>query len=83
MFLGLHFPGEILVGAVVGMALGFVLAPLISILIQRIDRSSPSRPSALTRPEIAYPVRFLVTFEFATMFDGARHLVHELLEIVT
>ncbi|WP_299361720.1 phosphatase PAP2 family protein [uncultured Paracoccus sp.] len=79
---GVHFPGDILVGALLGVAAALLLMqPLQKALlvaghaIGAVDLSS-------RRPELFYPLMFLVTLQFATMFETARGFVGSIGEIL-
>ena len=68
VYLGIHYPTDIVVGALLGVAMAFwvKLSPL---------RTAVARP--FVRWEKVYPSRFytiffVVTFEFAEMFDSVR-----------
>lgn len=77
IFLGLHFPSDVIVGAVVGVTIAFVLLPSLTRFTERLRRKDFWR----LRPEIGYALLFLVTFQFATMFDGARDLAGRLIRL--
>ncbi len=70
IFLGLHYPTDILAGAALGVVIGATgcrtMAPLPSIgaLLRWIDR----------RAEWAYPVMFLLLYQVAEMFEDMRSL---------
>ncbi|MCZ0962975.1 phosphatase PAP2 family protein [Paracoccus benzoatiresistens] len=67
---GLHFLSDVVVGAVVGTAIAFAVMPVLTQLVQRLRQGI----RWTMRPQVEYPLLFLVTFQFATMFDGARDL---------
>lgn len=68
-YLGLHYPGDLIAGAVVGLVIGFTLVPLIARwgwLLRLLD-------TMLERYSfVLYPAIFFVTFNFASMFDEIR-----------
>ncbi len=71
IILGLHYPSDILVGALVGATVALVLMPpLTRIFMQHrvIDR-------ALAYPWLLYPTMFFVTFQSASMFELARRFL--------
>lgn len=78
VLLGLHFVTDVLVGAVIGIILGLALVPLIARGLKWLASRSPGIMRVVTQPEIGYPVIFFVTYEFATMFDGARYILRGL-----
>src|SRR5690625_139434 len=74
-YLGLHYPGDLIVGAGVGLVIGFTLVPLIARwgwLLRLLDIMLERYPFVL------YPAIFFVTFNFATMFDQIRRGAEEL-----
>ncbi len=75
---GLHFTSDIVVGALVGTAIAFALMPPLTRLVLkwRMDRL------AALRPEITYPLLFLATFQFATMFEAVRHIAERLVSFL-
>lgn len=68
---GLHFLSDVVAGAILGMVIAFALMPVLARLVQK----QGERRDWNIRPQVEYPLLFLVTFQFATMFDGARDLV--------
>lgn len=78
ILLGLHFPSDVLVGAVVGVAISLILMPSLTRLTGRLHKKYFWH----LRPEIRYAVLFLVTFQFATMFDSARDVATKLVRFI-
>ena len=79
LYLGVHYPSDLVVGAVVGPAVvwfverwvarweiftNFVMAPIV-----RLEQK---------RPDIFYAVAFVISFELTVMFDDLRDLVRSL-----
>jgi undecaprenyl-diphosphatase len=69
VYLGYHWPSDVIAGAVVGLVLMLALRPLIS---------ATGLPDRVLRLEAAYPAAFygafcLVTLELAVMFYDLRH----------
>jgi undecaprenyl-diphosphatase len=69
LYLGYHWPSDVIAGAVVGLALMLALRPLIA---------ATGLPDRVLRLEAAYPAAFyaafcLVTLELAVMFYDLRH----------
>ena len=67
---GMHFLSDGVVGAIVGTVIAFAVMPVLARIVQK----QRERRNWTIRPEMEYPLLFLVTFQFATMFDGARDL---------
>lgn len=70
IYLGLHYPSDILVGAGLGIASAIFTQ---SALIQR-HLSIRLITLSFNHPGLFYPLLFFVTFEVATLFDGLRDL---------
>lgn len=71
---GMHYSSDVVVGAVIGTTLAFVLMPGLTRWVQRQYDTG----HWTVTPQVGYPLLFLVTFQFATMFDGARDLAGRL-----
>jgi undecaprenyl-diphosphatase len=71
IFLGLHYPTDILVGALIGVFITWLISfPRISQpLTRRILEFS------LKYPGIFYALFFLLSFQIAILFDDSRHIV--------
>ena len=71
VYLGLHFPTDILAGAVVGAAVMAVVlrVPLPAALPAWLTRQQSARPGLL------YSAAFLVTLQMATLFEDSRRLL--------
>jgi undecaprenyl-diphosphatase len=68
IYLGLHYPGDILAGAVVGVAIGrLALAPT-----ARVVAWTRVLEVELRHAWLFYPMVFFVTFQAASMFDSLR-----------
>jgi undecaprenyl-diphosphatase len=71
VYLGLHYPTDIIAGAIIGMTIALLgniyLAK--NILIQSIINWSYSKPY------LFYPLFFLLTYQIADMFENSRWLV--------
>lgn len=77
VYLGYHFPSDVIAGAVLGVIVMVVLCRLISRM------RLPDRVVALskTHPAAFYAVAFLVTFELALLFADVRHFVLDAVRI--
>jgi undecaprenyl-diphosphatase len=71
IYLGLHYPTDIIAGALLGiMTVSLSDKFLIqSKLLKRIISFSS------TKPELFYPLFFIVTYQIADMFENTRHMV--------
>lgn len=78
VYLALHYPSDILVGALLGIILAaLLLKPLAGV----VERLQILRFEA-SFPQLFYPAMFLVTFEIASMFDSVRSLLRSTTEVV-
>jgi len=77
VYLGYHFPSDVIAGAVLGVIVMVLLCRLISRM------RLPDRVVALskTHPAAFYAVSFLVTFELALLFADVRHFVLDAVRI--
>ena len=77
VYLGYHFPSDVIAGAVLGVIVMVVLCRLISRM------RLPDRVVALskTHPAAFYAVAFLVTFELAWLFADVRHFLLDAVRI--
>lgn len=71
IYLGFHFPSDVIAGAVLGIALMLVLRAWIvrTTLPDRIVHFADSHPAAF------YPLAFVLSFELATLFGDIRHFI--------
>lgn len=71
VYLGLHYPSDIVVGAIVGI--------MIVVLCQSSSSLTKVSQTAVAfsnkRPEIFYPFLFITTYQIADMFNNSRSLV--------
>ena len=68
VLIGLHWPGDILAGALIGIALSVILLPLATRVIHKY-RWADARIAVTT---FVYPLMFLITFQIATLFEASR-----------
>jgi undecaprenyl-diphosphatase len=70
IYLGLHYPTDIIAGAVIGMA----FAVLGNIYLVRSKSIKSITNWALLKPHFFYPMFFILTYQFADLFDGFRSI---------
>ena len=71
VFLGLHFPSDVIAGAIIGTGLAAALLPPSAWVVRRSDLIARFE----TAGAVLYPLLFLLTFQIATMFESAREMV--------
>ena len=71
IYLGYHYPSDVLAGAI----LGVICMLLLSALARRTRLPDQAVRLADQRPAAFYAVAFIVCFELATLFADARHLL--------
>lgn len=71
VYLGFHYPSDLLVGAIIGVAAGWVFLrlPLSSVI-------TPTLALERAAPPLFYALAFMLTFEVATIFDNVRAIMH-------
>jgi undecaprenyl-diphosphatase len=71
VYLGIHFPSDIVAGAAIGIGCAFISGRManrrITAQVLRIEQQYPSW---------FYPAMFLITYEFAALFEDVRELMH-------
>jgi undecaprenyl-diphosphatase len=76
IYLGLHYPTDIIAGAILGVS--------ITIIFNReyfIDKfSKPILELSNSKPEIFYPIFFLISFQASDLFEGFRAVASMLKE---
>lgn len=78
VYLGLHFPTDILAGGVVGVA---IMALVLAVPVPEGPRRWFARQQDV-RPGIVYALGFLLTLQMATLFANARRLVEGAMTVV-
>lgn len=78
IYLGLHYPTDILAGAVFGIAIALLCQS--TFFLKAV--SQPTLNFSNTRPQTFYPIFFIVTYQIADMFNGSRDLVEFLAGII-
>ena len=74
VYLGIHFPSDVLVGAFIGIGSVYLAGRLGSHVL-----SAPVLNFERSFPQAFYPAMFLVTYEFGILFDDLRHMMHGLM----
>lgn len=77
VYMGLHYPTDILVGGVLGCAVGSIAR--IRILGTRL--AGPVVRWGEIHPGLSYALLFLISFEFAELFNTARTVLHLMVDI--
>ncbi len=77
VYLGLHYPTDIICGAIIGSVV--ILLCNSNYFIEKISR--PTHNYSITKPEIFYPIFFIITYQVADMFNNSRDFV-KLLKIL-
>jgi undecaprenyl-diphosphatase len=77
VYLGLHYPSDLLGGAVLGVAVivAFNLRPVRRVVAERVV------PFADDQPALFYPVWFVMTLQAATLFSDGGPVVHWLMAV--
>ena len=77
VYLGYHYPSDVVAGAVLGVLFMVVLSALVArtSLPKRIVQFADLRPAAF------YPLAFILSFELATLFAGTRHLIIDAIRV--
>ena len=77
IYMGLHYPTDVIAGAILGVAL--VLLLNLEFFVNRISR--PVLAWCDSKPELFYPLFFLFSYQVAELFDSSR-MVGRLLYVV-
>ena len=71
VYLGLHFPSDILAGAVIGGGFALVIMPSLARWLEERQLVAVG----LRYPFLLYPLMFAITLESATLYGGSRDIV--------
>ena len=77
IYLGLHYPTDIIAGALIGIMIAF----LCNKTTFDENVSQPVLSWSSLKPEIFYPIFFIITFQIADTFDSSRAIVRFLYSI--
>lgn len=78
VYLGLHYPTDIIAGAIIGIAIALIVNTYLvkNKHILSIVRLSYSKPS------LFYSLFFLFTYQIADMFNDSRQLASEVFQLI-
>ncbi len=71
IYLGLHYPTDILAGA----AIGVLISLLCNVLLAKTARLHAIASWSYTKPQFFYPLFFLFTYQIADLFSSSRALL--------
>jgi len=78
VYLGLHYPTDIIVGAIIGIT----VALIVNIYLVKNKNIQSIVNLSYSKPTLFYPLFFLFTYQVADMFDPSRALVHGVFKFI-
>jgi len=71
IYLGMHYPTDVIAGAIIGIAVTLLFNS--TLLTENL--SSRAYNFSINKPEIFYPIIFLITYQIVDLFDDSRSLI--------
>jgi undecaprenyl-diphosphatase len=78
VYLGLHYPTDIIAGAIIGITIALIG----NIYIARNNKIQSIVDWSYSKPNIFYPMFFLLTYQITDMFDGSRALAAGVFKVI-
>jgi membrane-associated phospholipid phosphatase len=71
IYLGLHYPTDVIVGALIGIAITLLFNS--TLFTEKVSYRAYNL--SITKPEIFYPILFIITYQIADLFEESRSLI--------